>query len=1330
MRVPVPYNGQHQEPLLADILNSVAGIVWSACSETLDLIYLSPYAQQVYGRTVAELLASPNGWLEAIHPADRHMALATYRALAQTGRQSFEYRIICPDQQIRWLHQQVQVVYGADGQSARLDGLTTDITDRKQAEADRQVRYQQLQALTQISAIALNASSLDVGLGEIVTAISDATNFSAVAIELYDADQQLMVLGGSQGIVLPDGLEPLEFPVSQTLSGQVAISQQPVVQQYGPGDAKNCGANAIFHQMTIATCVCLPLRIDQRMLAVVSLAHPDPMLVDDQLLDWLIQLTNPVAALISRKRAEDALQTNQELMDRFQHIAQMGGWERNFVEDTLIWTAETRRILGIAANAPVSFAWFMSHVHPQDVGRLRQAQHAAFAERKPIDLEYRFIRPDGEMRTIHEQGQATFGADGQCLYLSGIVLDITEQEQAEELLRRHERVLSATNDCIALVDRNYCYQLVNPAYCDRFNKSVDKIIGLTVGDLLGREVFESTIKPRLDCCFAGETVQYELWYEYPGGWAQFLSVTYDPYYESDGTISGVVASIRNITDLKQAEDSLHQRNLALRESEERFQEIAGTISQLFFMRSASTGQFLYVSPAYETMFGRTCESLYQDPESWQAAIYPEDRELVRSNLRRQFEGNSVNREYRIVRPDGAMRWLSAQVVTVLDEAGKPLRFIGVATDVTDRKRAETNSSTLTLHLQHLIHVIQELAASRDLTTIMAAVRTAARQLVQADGMTFVLRDEDLSYYADEDAIAPLWKGQRFPISACISGWVMLHGEAAVIADIFSDSRVPAELYEPTFVRSLAMLPIGMSDPVGAIGTYWAVEHTPSQDELDLLQTLANAAAIAIENVRLYEDLERRVQDRTKQLQQSLDFEALLKRITDKVRDSLDEDQILRTAVQELGQGLDVLCCNTDVYNLEQQTCQIRSEFSHGLPPSHMDVFPMAVLPEVFASLLQGHYLQFCLYVPNPVRPTCQLASILSCPIFDNQGTLGDLWVFKSAGEVFSEPEIRLVQQVANQCAIALRQSRLYQAAQLQVQELERLHRLKDDFLSTVSHELRSPMSNIKMATQMLEIMLKKTQLFDPDKASGDHSRILQYFQILNHECHRETRLINDLLDLSRLDADTDPLQLSLVCLQQWLPTIAAPFIYKMQEHSQQLQLQISPEVPPLTTDLAHLERILTELFHNACKYTPAGGAIAATVTVINRPAALSLPPAPEGSAVVYPSTGLSSQLAAAVPSGPQVQICLSNTGVEIPAHELPHIFERFYRVPNNDPWQHGGTGLGLALVKKLMDRLQGTITVRSGNGETCFMLMLPLALSLVSAPASHRVASEAGDATS
>lgn len=165
----------------------------------------------------------------------------------------------------------------------------------------------------------------------------------------------------------------------------------------------------------------------------------------------------------------------------------------------------------------------------------------------------------------------------------------------------------------------------------------------------------------------------------------------------------------------------------------------------------------------------------------------------------------------------------------------------------------------------LIDAVQELSRARCVNRVHEIVRTAARGLAGADGATVVLRDGDHCYYVDEDAVAPLWKGQRFPLETCVSGWTMLHRTPAVIPDIYADDRVPHDAYRPTFVQSMLMVPIRESDPLGAIGTYWAEPHTPDVAEIALLQALANSTAIALENVAVYAELEQRVADRTAEL---------------------------------------------------------------------------------------------------------------------------------------------------------------------------------------------------------------------------------------------------------------------------------------------------------------------------------------------------------------------------------------------------------------------------------------------------------------------------------
>ncbi|MGA3114717.1 MAG: ATP-binding protein [Syntrophobacteraceae bacterium] len=171
-------------------------------------------------------------------------------------------------------------------------------------------------------------------------------------------------------------------------------------------------------------------------------------------------------------------------------------------------------------------------------------------------------------------------------------------------------------------------------------------------------------------------------------------------------------------------------------------------------------------------------------------------------------------------------------------------------------------------MEHLVEVVQQLSLARSLDAIMEIVRHAARELTGADGATFVLRDGDLCHYAQEDAISPLWKGQRFPMSACISGWAMLNRQAAVIGDIYADERIPTDAYRPTFVKSLVMVPIRSASPIGAIGTYWARKCQPPKEVVKVLQALADTTSVAMENLQLYQDLERRVGERTAELESS------------------------------------------------------------------------------------------------------------------------------------------------------------------------------------------------------------------------------------------------------------------------------------------------------------------------------------------------------------------------------------------------------------------------------------------------------------------------------
>ncbi len=234
--------------------------------------------------------------------------------------------------------------------------------------------------------------------------------------------------------------------------------------------------------------------------------------------------------------------------------------------------------------------------------------------------------------------------------------------------------------------------------------------------------------------------------------------------------------------------------------------------------------------------------------------------------------------------------------------------------------------------------------------------------------------------------------------------------------------------------------------------------------------------------------------------------------------------------------------------------------------------------------------------------------------------------------------------------------------------IERLDFLKDEFLSTVSHELRTPLTNIKMAIQMLGITLN-LQI----NTSLPESKASRYFQILNNECDRQINLINNFLDLQKLDTNVK-LVLETIDAQSWLVRVVELFQARNRNIKQRLTIKEAPNLPGFISDPFSLERILIELLTNACKFSPPNEDVIVSASFTSR----------------------------------NIEFQVVNTGVEIERDELSLIFHKFYRIPSNDPWKQGGTGLGLALVQKLTKCLGGTIEAESGSNCTRFTIQFPI----------------------
>ena len=477
------------------------------------------------------------------------------------------------------------------------------------------------------------------------------------------------------------------------------------------------------------------------------------------------------------------------------------------------------------------------------------------------------------------------------------------------------------------------------------------------------------------------------------------------------------------------------------------------------------------------------------------------------------------------------QWSEHEVATVREVAEYLSFALKEAHAQQQRSQAEA-----ALRQQHqrerlLSKITQQIRRSLDLGEILQTTVTEVRHFFQAERVVIYHCESDgdsvtITQSAEFDWLSA--PDTKFSNSWLEEGAQLYRQGNTYVIDDIQQVELPVQLHKFLYqqqVQAGLIIPILENNQLlGILAIYQCSQPRCWQlEEMDLLEQLATQVAIAIQQGKLYQqvqqlnrELEQKVENRTAQLQQALDLEATLKRITDKVRDSLDETQIFPTAVEQLALALVIDCCQASVFPIELGGSSICYEHNSS-STSEVKLEPIAKFPEVDHQLRQEQYFQCCLLTEAQVE---RRVAILVCSIVDEQGLLGELRLIAPPNHCFQELEIRLVRQVANQCAIALRQARLYQAAQQQAEELERLNHLKDDFLSSVSHELRSPMTNIKMGLTMLEVSLKQLRLGDAE------GKIQRYLQILQDESKRELDLINDLLDLSRLEAGSEPLELS------------------------------------------------------------------------------------------------------------------------------------------------------------------------------------------------------------
>jgi diguanylate cyclase (GGDEF)-like protein/PAS domain S-box-containing protein len=387
-----------------------------------------------------------------------------------------------------------------------------------------------------------------------------------------------------------------------------------------------------------------------------------------------------------RKRSEDALRESE---DRFRIMADGCPtllWVTNAEGGNQFINREYQEFTGTTTEQAEGPKWQLL-VHPDDAPIYVETFQRAVREHAPFRAEARVRRADGDWRWIDSYAEPRLSRSGEFLGHVGLSPDITERKQAENTRQEEEKryrtqahALQSAGECISITDTEDRILYVNDAFLSTYSYQKDELIGRNIDIVRGPRTSTGIEDEILPATLAGRW-SGELLNRTKQGLIFPVALATSAVYDEDGRRIALVGIARDITARKLVEE-------ALQSSEEKLRQLAENIHEVFWMMNAASTELIYVSPAYEKIWGQTCESIYSNPESWMLSIHPDDRAGAGETFRRQVRGEVLENEYRIVQPSGAIRWIRDRAFPIRDSVGNIVRLAGVAEDTTERKLAE------------------------------------------------------------------------------------------------------------------------------------------------------------------------------------------------------------------------------------------------------------------------------------------------------------------------------------------------------------------------------------------------------------------------------------------------------------------------------------------------------------------------------------------------------------------------------------------------------------------------------------------------------------------